>query len=444
MLLVAVWSWQAHSAASAGPTTVDFSISTDNSLGAKNTCNTTGSPTTVCEVPLNANFKVSVNLNTLDSGLANGKYFGYSASLAYSGVGQAGTAGSLNSSPWPECVFYSFGFGPGNAYTGCVVGLASSGSTYTGRLETVEFTCVQDGQITLLHGPSDSSLLDSEAVFYEPEPSESLTINCVDQVDFSARVEAGPDVLSACDSAGYPTAVCTIRAGATFLLHVRLHQFPSTFNGGYEGFDAMLQYSGVTSAETPQSVDFSPWATCGTSGGASFFSSHIYLSCIPDVSSTHIGDMATAALTCAADGTVSMIHGFGDTDLFDHPFFVSDPDATESLTIDCADPQPYPADTDGDGCPDAREQGTNQMMGGQRDYFSRWDYFNPTHDGQNRIDDVLAVVDQYFIDQGEPLYTQDTDRTFIGPSLWKVGPPDGKQRIDDVVNAVHQYYHDCS
>lgn len=105
------------------------------------------------------------------------------------------------------------------------------------------------------------------------------------------------------------------------------------------------------------------------------------------------------------------------------------------------------ADDDNDGCPDLRELATGlgaQNSGGNRDPLNPWDYFNPTHDGQNRVDDILAVVAQYFVDQANVNYTQDTDRTLVGPNAWNLGPPDGFQRVADILNIVRQYYHDCA
>ena len=104
-------------------------------------------------------------------------------------------------------------------------------------------------------------------------------------------------------------------------------------------------------------------------------------------------------------------------------------------------------DADDDGCPDIREQVTGfgaQNSGGNRNPKSPYDYFNPTHDGENRIDDIIAVVDQYFVDSGNPAYNPDTDRTLVGPNLWNSGPPNGFQRVDDILNAVYQYFHDCA
>jgi DNA-binding beta-propeller fold protein YncE len=117
------------------------------------------------------------------------------------------------------------------------------------------------------------------------------------------------------------------------------------------------------------------------------------------------------------------------------------------VTNECSD------DTDGDGCTDAQEVGLDQNDGGRRNPTNPNDYFNPTGDRQNRIDDVLAVITQYFDDDddGNPGlppyaagYDPDTDRTALGPNQWNLGPPNGEQRIDDVLAIIYQYFHDCA
>jgi hypothetical protein len=106
-------------------------------------------------------------------------------------------------------------------------------------------------------------------------------------------------------------------------------------------------------------------------------------------------------------------------------------------------------DTDGDGCPDTQEQqaalGT-EMSGGLRNGKNPWDYFNPTLDGVNRIDDISAVIDHYGHDNdGDPLYSTRYDRTELaGGNAWQFGPPNGSIRIPDILAAVYSYGHDCS
>jgi len=210
----------------------------------------------------------------------------------------------------------------------------------------------------------------------------------------------------------------------------------------------VLQYSGVTftGSYNPRNPEVL-WPDCVLEGSGSN-SGFVFPGCaigIGQAPSTFTGKVAKATFTCAADGEVTMIHGPADTLLIDHDGatrFESGPN--ETLTIDCVDPAAYPTDTDGDGCPDMNEAGPSPLSGGQRNFLNEWDYFNPTHDGENRIDDVLAVRDQYFVDQGDGGYTEDTDRTLLGPNSWNTGAPNGLQRVDDILNAVKQYFHDCA
>jgi hypothetical protein len=105
------------------------------------------------------------------------------------------------------------------------------------------------------------------------------------------------------------------------------------------------------------------------------------------------------------------------------------------------------ADTDEDACGDGQELGTDPVSGGQRDPLNRWDYFNPTLDGVNRIDDISAVVLHYGQDEGAPGSTYDTryDRTELaGGHPWQFDAPDGLIRIFDVIAAVRSYGHDCA
>jgi hypothetical protein len=103
-------------------------------------------------------------------------------------------------------------------------------------------------------------------------------------------------------------------------------------------------------------------------------------------------------------------------------------------------------DSDGDGCSDTQELSSNTSLGGLRDPFNHYDYFNPTKDGQNRADDILAVVNQYGLDDlpGPIDLKSNTDRTFLGGSNpVSLGAPDGRQRADDLAAIIAQFFHDC-
>lgn len=116
---------------------------------------------------------------------------------------------------------------------------------------------------------------------------------------------------------------------------------------------------------------------------------------------------------------------------------------------------PLSADTDSDSCSDPAELGENEGTGGKRSPTNPWDYFNPSGDGLNRIDDVLIVIGKYFADDNDadpglppyaPGYDPHADRSDdpASPEGWDLLGPNGKQRIDDIVAIIKQYAHDCS
>lgn len=115
-----------------------------------------------------------------------------------------------------------------------------------------------------------------------------------------------------------------------------------------------------------------------------------------------------------------------------------DPDINDDGVLDSQE------DFDGDGCTNIAELGPDPMSGGRRDPGYPWDYFNPTGDGRNRMDDILAVVNRYFVDASQPDYSTAIDRGGrYGPNAWNLLPPDGRIRIDDVLTALHSYMQDC-
>jgi hypothetical protein len=151
-------------------------------------------------------------------------------------------------------------------------------------------------------------------------------------------------------------------------------------------------------------------------------------------------DLTGDGLVRAADFT-AMIGYLGDYTLCqDVPFtwLSGTPPAKGGGTVDSTD-------LDGDGCTDAAENLADETVGGDRDYLNPWDFFNPSGDGFNDIGEVLTVVGQYFIDFPSPAYTTATDRTATpGGDLWDAGPPNGQQRVDDILGILRQYFHDCT
>ncbi len=79
-----------------------------------------------------------------------------------------------------------------------------------------------------------------------------------------------------------------------------------------------------------------------------------------------------------------------------------------------------------------------------------------------RVNDILAVLARYFTDDdnstapvnrntdplsnppGKTGYHPAFDRTYLGPNQWNLGPPNGMIRIDDILAVIYQYFHDCA
>lgn len=101
-------------------------------------------------------------------------------------------------------------------------------------------------------------------------------------------------------------------------------------------------------------------------------------------------------------------------------------------------------DSDGDGCPNGRELSDNQNTGGLRDPTNPNDYFNPTHDHLNRVDDIIKVSGDFFEDYPAAVYNPDTDRSVVpGAQTWNLGSPNLQHRVNDIINAGNQFFHDC-
>ena len=275
-------------------------------------------------------------------------------------------------------------------------------------------------------------------------------------LDFSIGSDVSVGAGAVCDSSGAPTDVCQVPLNGAFKLSFFLHDLPSDMgSGGYVEYWAYLEYDGVTNDGTQASIDPYKWPgcvddtrspapgvigiTCAIGSGAS--------------ASTYTGRMATVAFTCAADGTVKLVHtedgvGYPNTSMRDVDLTSYSESYEEWLTIECVPAAAYPADTDGDGCPDSKESDLNPMTGGLRNYLNAWDYFDPEKvytPNTQTVADILRVVNQYAKNVGNPLYTNETDRTGIPDAYpWSLGPPNGTQTVADILAAVRQFGHNCA
>lgn len=110
--------------------------------------------------------------------------------------------------------------------------------------------------------------------------------------------------------------------------------------------------------------------------------------------------------------------------------------------------QPEPGDTDGDGCPDVRENLPKAavLFGGGRDYLNPWDFYDVDGDGEiDLFGDILGVIFHYSLD-GSPPYDVIYDRgPTTGPNAWNMTEPDGViDLFTDILGVVQQYGHDCT
>ncbi|MCH8160268.1 MAG: hypothetical protein IIB88_00070, partial [Chloroflexi bacterium] len=114
-----------------------------------------------------------------------------------------------------------------------------------------------------------------------------------------------------------------------------------------------------------------------------------------------------------------------------------------------------PGDTDGDGCPDARENRPKAQAneGGGRDFLDPNDYYDVYGPGQSLTldgvidlpNDILGVI-QHFAPQGLPPYDVRFDRgpTRDGENHWKREGPDGVIDLpNDILGIILQFQHNC-
>lgn len=109
-------------------------------------------------------------------------------------------------------------------------------------------------------------------------------------------------------------------------------------------------------------------------------------------------------------------------------------------------------DRDADGCTDAQEQGSDEMLGGRRDPLYRWDFYDVNGDRVVDSLDALAVADALGAkardDSGRLAkpYDPALDRSAPadGAEEWDAGPPDGVIDDTDVLLVTAQSGANCA
>ena len=109
-------------------------------------------------------------------------------------------------------------------------------------------------------------------------------------------------------------------------------------------------------------------------------------------------------------------------------------------------------DTDGDGCRDGAEEGTDEMFGGLRDSLNPWDFYDvlgPDGGPPDQIidlpNDILGVILRFAPLGTEPTYDVTFDRgPQIGANVWNMSAPDGVIDLpNDILGVILQFNHNC-
>lgn len=155
---------------------VDFSIGIDVDGDTADDCSTKdGAEPSKCSLPAGnqSAFTLSVYLNDFDvSG-----YDAFDVHLSFHGVSVKDDEMAVQA---PDCDYTVTASSATHAGLGCIVHEAPP-SSYTGLIGTVGFNCNASGPIALLHGESDTYLIDDDGTFHmEGEgTSETLAVNCL-------------------------------------------------------------------------------------------------------------------------------------------------------------------------------------------------------------------------------------------------------------------------
>ena len=116
-------------------------------------------------------------------------------------------------------------------------------------------------------------------------------------------------------------------------------------------------------------------------------------------------------------------------------------------TTPACNDKPLPGDSDGDGCTDAQELGTNEELGGRRNPLNPYDFFDP--DGNGTVDlfiDVFAVAAVFGTQPFGAGYDMDLDRgPPYGEDVWDLRNPDGQVDLfTDIFGVAYQFGHTCA
>lgn len=150
----------------------DFSIGIDTTADGTDDCRTIGSGPTKCSLAIGSTFTLHTYLQSY-GGLPG--YSGFDLLVTYGGVLSLNDA---STAPWPDCGFSGQFYNVHYVRWGCVTGIASPHSLYTGLIATLDFTCAASGAISLTHGVGQTDI-EVDGTSYAESGAEVLTVNCI-------------------------------------------------------------------------------------------------------------------------------------------------------------------------------------------------------------------------------------------------------------------------
>jgi hypothetical protein len=124
---------------------------------------------------------------------------------------------------------------------------------------------------------------------------------------------------------------CTLPAGQNFVVEVSLDHLPDDIPS-YGGFDLYTEYAGVTPLQDAKN---DVWPDCGFPAASYDADGVVIWGCAiglpPAGPSSYIGPVGTITYTCTQNGSISLVHGDGDTDLVEAVLAHPDPTPAESI-----------------------------------------------------------------------------------------------------------------
>lgn len=172
----------------------------------------------------------------------------------------------------------------------------------------------------------------------------------------------------------------------------------------------------------------------------------VQFTCSASASNSSISILAYDGVVAATQGAL-LVEG-------DSPDYTYTTPKVDAITLHCVSKQAHPGDTDGDGCSDVTENGSNPALGGDRDWLNPWDFYDvagpggvPIPDGIIDLpNDILGVISHVGSAPGPPYDVQYDRGPWTGANSWNgTTPPDGViDSPNDILGVIAQFNHSCA